>query len=170
MKSVKIFKIAYCVVPALFAGFLGGCATVTRGTTNQIQIESEPSGASVATSLNHQCTTPCTLTVNRKDEFTVTFKMDGFKEQQVFVKTILSPDGIAGAAGNVLIGGVVGLGVDAATGSTLMHTPNPIKVVLERSGPAPKALPKSKQKVAPKAKAAPSPAPTAEEPKPEGES
>lgn len=167
---MKIVKIAYCVVPALLAGFLGGCATVTRGTTNQIQIESEPSGASVATSLNHQCTTPCTLTVNRKDEFTVTYKMEGFKEQQVFVKTILSPDGIAGAAGNVLIGGVIGLGVDAATGSTLMHTPNPIKVMLERSGPATKAPPKGKQKAQPKAKAAPEAAPKAEEPKPAGES
>lgn len=170
MKSVKIFRVAHCVVPALFAGFLGGCATVTRGTTNQIQIESEPSGASVTTSLNHQCVAPCTLTVNRKDEFTVTFKMEGFKEQQIFVKTILSPDGIAGAAGNVLIGGVVGLGVDAATGSTLMHTPNPVKVVLERVGPAPKAAPKGKQKVAPKAKAVPAPAPKAEEAKPEEES
>lgn len=162
--------ISLCAASGVMAAGLAGCATVTRGTTNQIQIESEPSGASVSTSLNHQCTAPCTLTVNRKDEFTVTFKKEGFKEQQIFVKTIVSPDGIAGAAGNVLIGGVVGLGVDAATGSTLMHTPNPVKAVLERAGPAPKAPPQGRQKAPPKAKAAPAPAPAAEEEKPAEES
>ena len=137
---------------------LAGCATVTRGTTNQIQIESEPSGASVTTSLAHNCTTPCTISVNRKDEFTVTFKMVGFQDQQVFVKTILAPEGMAGVAGNVLIGGVVGAGVDVATGASLMHSPNPVKVVLEKAKPEPKSA-KGKQKVAPKATPAPMPQP-----------
>lgn len=160
---MKISSVALFTAPVLVAGLLGGCATVTRGTTSEVQIQSEPSGASVTTSLNHTCTSPCTIKVNRKEEFTITFRMEGFKEQQVFVKTILSPDGIAGAAGNVLIGGVIGLGVDAATGSTLMHTPNPVKVILERSGPPPKA-PKGKKK------AVLAPAPVEAEPKPADES
>lgn len=150
---------------ALCSTMLSACSTVTRGTTTQIQIESEPSGATVTTSLNHQCTTPCTVTVSRKDEFTVHFKLGGYKDQSVFVKTILAPGGMAGFAGNVVLGGVVGMGVDAATGATLMHSPDPVKVVLERIGPAPKTPPKGKQRVAPKAQ--PAPEPVAEEPKPD---
>lgn len=146
---------------ACCSALLSGCSTVTRGTTAQIQIESEPSGATVSTSLNHQCTTPCTINVSRKDEFTVQFKLDGYKDQSVFVKTILAPGGMAGFAGNVVLGGVVGMGVDAATGATLMHSPDPVKVVLERTGPAPRTPPKGKQKATPKAQ--PVPAPKTEE-------
>lgn len=120
---------------------LGGCATVTRGTTNQIQITSEPSGATVRTSLNHTCTTPCTLTVERKSEFSVVFTMDGFKEQIIEVKTQVAGAGVAGIAGNVIVGGVVGMGVDAATGSTLEHVPNPVHAVLQKNAPAPRTPP-----------------------------
>ncbi|MDP2581055.1 hypothetical protein Q8W37_14030 [Shimia thalassica] len=34
--------------------------------------------------------------------------------------------GGAALAGNILVGGIVGIGVDAATGSTLDHVPNPV--------------------------------------------
>lgn len=115
-------------------GVIAGCATVTRGTTNQIQIMSEPSGADVRTSLNQSCTTPCTLNVGRKDEFTVVINLAGYREQRIQVTTRVAGAGAAGAVGNVLIGGVIGLGVDVVTGSTLEHFPNPIDVRLERSG------------------------------------
>jgi hypothetical protein len=36
-----------------------------------------------------------------------------------------------GFAGNVLIGGVVGMAADAATGATLEHYPSPVSVTLE---------------------------------------
>ena len=130
-----------------FAGLAGialvlaGCATVTRGTTSQIQITSEPSGAEVRTSLNHSCMTPCTLTVERKSEFSVVYNLPGYKEQVIEVKTQVAGAGVAGIAGNVLVGGVVGMGVDAATGSTLEHVPNPVHAILQRTGPAPKTSP-----------------------------
>jgi PEGA domain len=118
------------------ASTLAACSTVTRGTTSQIQIVSEPAGASVRTSMNHSCTTPCTLTVNRKDEFAVIISLAGYKEQTVEVKTRLAGAGVAGFAGNVIIGGVVGMGVDAVTGSTLEHFPNPLEIKLEKEAPA----------------------------------
>ncbi len=120
-----------CVFIISVAGLaLAGCATVTRGTTNQMQIVSEPTGVTARTSLGQQCTTPCTLQVSRKDEFAVTFTMRGYEEQTVPVKTQLAGAGAAGFAGNLLVGGVVGMGVDAITGSTLEHVPNPVSVVM----------------------------------------
>ena len=107
---------------------------MTRGADDQVQINSDPQGATVQTSLSQQCLTPCTLKVGRKDEFSVTVSKPGYAPQTVFVGTKLASAGAAGFAGNVLVGGVVGMGVDAATGATLEHFPNPVTVILQRSG------------------------------------
>src|ERR687894_594749 len=108
---------------ALVAGSLslGACATVTRGTTEQITFDSQPPAA-MRTSTGLTCpTTPCTLEVSRKSEFVATFSKEGYESQDVMVQTRVAGSGVAGFAGNVLIGGVIGMGVDAATGSTLEH-------------------------------------------------
>jgi hypothetical protein len=116
------------------AGLLGGCATVTRGTTNQVTIESEPGGAEAIASAGYACPeTPCIWDVGRKSEFIVTFKKSGYETMHVPVKTRIAGAGVAGFAGNVLIGGVVGMGVDAVTGSTLEHYPNPVVAEMVRS-------------------------------------
>jgi hypothetical protein len=109
---------------------LGGCATITRGTTDQVQIQSTPSEVRATTSMGQSCLTPCTLTTSRKDEFTVTFQKDGYESQQVDVKTQVAGSGAAGFAGNILFGGIIGMGTDAATGATLEHVPNPVRADL----------------------------------------
>src|SRR3712207_1209923 len=110
---------------------LAACATVTRGTTEQLTFSAEPPAA-MRTSTGLTCpTTPCTLEVSRKSEFVATFSKDGYKSQDVMVQTRVAGSGAAGFAGNVLIGGLVGMGVDAATGSTLEHYPNPVSASLE---------------------------------------
>jgi hypothetical protein len=113
---------------------LAGCASVTRGTQNQVQITSDPPGAEAKTSMGHTCVTPCTLTFGRKDEFSVVVSKPGYESQEVPVRTQLANAGAAGFAGNVLVGGVVGMAVDASTGATLEHCPNPVAVTLRRIG------------------------------------
>jgi hypothetical protein len=110
---------------------LGGCATVTRGTTEQVQIVSSPPGAAVAASTGNSCTTPCTMEVSRKSEFTLTVTKDGYEPATISVTTRLSGTGAAGFAGNILAGGIVGMAADAATGATLEHVPNPVSVTLQ---------------------------------------
>jgi len=117
---------------AILAGSLslGACATVTRGTTEQITFDSTPS-AEMRTSTGLTCpATPCTLEVSRKSEFIATFSKPGYESQNVVVQTRVAGAGAAGFAGNVLVGGLVGMGVDAATGSTLEHYPNPVMASL----------------------------------------
>ncbi|GLK80223.1 PEGA domain-containing protein [Methylopila turkensis] len=120
---------------------LAACASITRGTTDQITITTTPPGAAVKTSMSHSCQSPCTLTVGRKDEFIVTASMPGYKDAATPVKTRLAGSGAAGFAGNVLVGGVIGMGVDAATGATLEHYPSPVALVLEPHSVAPAAAP-----------------------------
>ena len=115
------------LIAAAVAAALGGCATVTRGTTSQVTITSEPAGAEARSSLGHACTaTPCTWEVSRKSEFVVNFSKEGYADLQVPVSTRIAGAGAAGFAGNVIVGGLIGMGVDAATGSTLDHYPNPV--------------------------------------------
>ena len=136
---------------ALAAASLGSCATVTRGTTSQVQIVSEPAGANARTSFGHQCNTPCTLSVSRKDEFSVLISAPGYEEQRVDVKTQLAGTGAAGFAGNIVAGGVVGMVVDASTGATLEHSPNPVTVTLRPLPPAPAPHVPAKRRAKPKA-------------------
>lgn len=110
---------------------LGGCSTVTRGTTNKITFESNPGGARVQTTAGNACSeTPCIIEVPRKTTFVAKFSKAGYQDQSVPVNTRLAGAGAAGFAGNVLVGGVIGMGVDAATGATLEHYPNPVRVDL----------------------------------------
>lgn len=124
--------IVVCVLAALCAS----CATVTRGLTSQVQITSSPSGAHARASTGYTCTTPCTFQVNRKDTFTVLFSRSGYHSTEIPVRVQVAGAGAAGFAGNVIIGGVVGMGVDAATGAVLEHYPNPVdaKMVPVRAG------------------------------------
>src|SRR3712207_2745830 len=130
------------VILALAALPLGACATVTRGTTEQVAFQSEPSGAEVTTSTGLSCSaTPCSIEIPRKDQFIATFTKPGYRPQQVTVGTQVAGGGTAGLAGNVLIGGIVGVVVDSANGSALDHTPNPVMASL-----APGALPSAQKK------------------------
>jgi hypothetical protein len=67
----------------LLAMSMGGCATVTRGMSDQLQILSDPSDARVTTSISNSCVTPCTLQVSRRDEFTVAYELAGYERQEV---------------------------------------------------------------------------------------
>lgn len=110
---------------------ISGCASLARGVNEDVVIQYEPADATVTTSLNHNCTTsPCTVEVARKKEFQVSASKPGYQSQTVQVNTKVSGEGAAGFAGNVLIGGVVGMGVDAATGAALNHSPNPVIIKL----------------------------------------
>jgi hypothetical protein len=148
---------------AAAAGFvLAGCATVTRGTTEKVEFQSEPAGAHAKTNIGFECTTPCSFEVSRKQDFVVTFSLPGYESTSVDVKSDVAPGGAVGIAGNVLIGGAVGIVADAASGATLDHKPNPVVVTLRKLGPVGKVQPAPKGR---KAKAAPAPkaAPAANE-------
>jgi anaerobic selenocysteine-containing dehydrogenase len=138
------------VVALAACAALSGCASITRGSTEQLTVTTTPSEATVRTSMNHQCTSPCTLTVGRKDEFIVTATKPGFKEASVPVKTKVAGNGGAAFAGNVLVGGLIGMGVDASTGAALDHYPNPVVLSLEPIAAAPAAKPERRGKNASK--------------------
>jgi hypothetical protein len=83
------------------------------------------------------CVTPCTLQIDRKDVLLATFTKPGFEPQTVKVGTQVNGGAGAGSlVGNAIIGGAVGVVVDAGTGAALDHVPNPVKVTLKPVAPA----------------------------------
>jgi len=109
---------------------LTACATVTKGTTDEVVISSEPSGSKVTTTLGYEGITPATIEHKRKKTFTATIENEGYKPAQIFIDSRLAGSGTAGLAGNILLGGVIGLAVDGISGASLDHYPDNVLVQL----------------------------------------
>ncbi|MBW3617232.1 MAG: translation initiation factor 2 [Proteobacteria bacterium] len=111
---------------------LGACATITRGTSTNWQVQTDPVGASVATSHGYNCpSTPCSIRMPRKSQFTATIAKPGYKTVEANIINRLSRGGGTGMAGNVLLGGPLGVGVDAVSGAALDLRPNPLVITME---------------------------------------
>lgn len=127
---------------AALAGVMAvsACATVTKGTGDDVKFTSTPPGAVVTTKdlsnkeISQTCVTPCELELNRKWMYDVTFEKEGYKPFTSRLEPRLSGDGAAGMAGNVLIGGIIGAAVDASTGAMNDLKPNPLNAVLAPVG------------------------------------
>lgn len=109
---------------------LTGCATVTRGSTEALVIESEPSGAQVQLSNGMKGTIPTSFKVKRKHDLIVTVSKPGYETASINVTSQMAGAGGAAMAGNVLVGGIIGLAIDASSGATKELKPNPVKVTL----------------------------------------
>lgn len=126
-----MFRNCFALVLASLLPLATGCATITRGTTEAWTVDSRPQGADVRLSTGQECTTPCTLELKRKTAFTVVVNKEGYKTAKAQVISQVAGAGAAGMAGNVLVGGIIGVGVDAASGATKELKPNPLMLELE---------------------------------------
>lgn len=96
-----------------------GCATITKGTTQPVAL-STPGAPGAQCTLHSSAigtkvvTTPATIVLDKSQEsITVSCKKACFQDGT----GIISSTTETMAAGNILVGGVVGLGVDAASGA-----------------------------------------------------
>jgi hypothetical protein len=124
------------------AGALAGCASATRGWSEQVAITTTPSGANALVQGNGEpieCVTPCAVTIRRNADVTVHLNKPGYRPEVVALTKEISAGGAAGFAGNIIAGGAVGMVVDAASGAALEHRPNPVIVTMQPVGAAPPA-------------------------------
>jgi hypothetical protein len=131
---IRLLVAAAIAMPCL------GCASVTRGTTENISIATTPAGATAEVSgldTPIACLTPCVVQAKRSADITVTINKDGYEPQMIPLTKEIPGTGAAGFAGNLLAGGLIGMGVDAATGAAQDHKPNPVIVTLQPLVPAP---------------------------------
>ncbi|MCF8507855.1 MAG: PEGA domain-containing protein [Hyphomonadaceae bacterium] len=135
------------------ASSLCACATITRGTTQAFEVRTTPAGASVETSNGLYCkSTPCVIpNVARNSNFTVTVTKPGYKTVTTNVTNANLGGGTANLAGNILVGGIIGIGVDASNGSLQDLVPNPLILELEPETPALTAAPNTSPAASPPA-------------------
>ena len=110
--------------------FLSGCATIIRGTEQQVSINTNPVGATVQFSNGQTCTAPCTIKSARSQSLMITISKPGCNTQTATMMPTL-------AGGGVLLGGLI----DYGTGAVYDLQPNPLNITLQCSpdGLAPSA-------------------------------
>jgi hypothetical protein len=107
------------------AALSSGCATVVKGSKQNIAVQTDPEGASCELAREGQIIgvvspTPGNIEVEKdKDPIDVTCKKKGFKDATEFMASSFQ----GWTLGNVLIGGLVGLAIDAGSGAATQYAP-----------------------------------------------
>lgn len=104
------------------------CATIFTGTNDKITFNSTPEGAAVFHKGIEKCVTPCTTKIPRSlSKQTVIFEKEGFNNQEVKLDKNFNAVTLL----NILFGGAIGVGIDAATGSLTKYSTKKYDVELE---------------------------------------
>lgn len=117
-----------CLATITLAGWLmGGCATILNGDHQPVSFSSEPENATVKVDGVAMGKTPCVIPVARKggDKF-IEFELNGFKTVIVELDNHIAAAGF----GNIIFGGIIGVGIDAASGRAGSYQKS-LHVVLE---------------------------------------
>lgn len=124
-----------------------GCATVVTGRHAEIAVESMPPGAQVAVRDHEgrvvaQTVTPGSVTLKRgrswlrPASYVATFSMPGYQPTAAPIHSKLNP----WIAGNLFIGGGLGIGVDAVTGALWRPQSSTVATTLASAGPLPSQM------------------------------
>lgn len=122
---MKRAALALCAAAAVSA-----CATITRGTNEDLVVATDPAGAVARLSSGQQCETPCSLRVARRDDVALTIEKEGYETVRTTVASEVDAGGVAGMLRSVVATGVVGAVVDVRSGAMRSHRPNPLVVEL----------------------------------------
>lgn len=118
MKKISLFM-------ALF--LMSGCATIVSGTTQKVSVSTTPSDATAKVDNMLSAKTPTVFTLERKNDHTLEISKEGFKSTTVLMRRTFN----GMATGNILIGGLIGTGVDAVSGATNKIIPERVDLILE---------------------------------------
>lgn len=113
-----------------------GCATIMHGTSQEVGIQSRPSGAKVAIDNQDFGSTPVIAKLSRKDSHTVSVTMEGFLPFDATITRSTS----GWVWGNIVFGGLIGLAVDAISGGLYKLKPEQVEAQLKESGMSGMAL------------------------------
>jgi len=137
------------------AVMLSGCASIVTGTTQRINVSTPPTTGAVCTLASTEgrwtLTSPGSVTVSKsKNDIRVDCAKSGWQEGSGII-----PSGCQGwTLGNLLIGGLLGIAIDAMTGA--MHQyPSNFQVPMQPAAPPVAAPPEAPVPGSPKDNQAP---------------
>jgi PEGA domain len=122
-RAARMLQVVLMVVAA---AAMQGCATIVKGSSQSIPVSSDPPAADILLDGKLVGQTPRTLALKRDSNYLITIQKTGFEPQSVPVVK-----DIGGAVwGNVIAGGLIGWGVDAASGAQYNLLPASVSVKL----------------------------------------
>jgi len=144
-----------CSLVALYLALhvSAGCASIVKGKTQNVSIESNVRGATIIVDGQTVGKTPFSGPIPRGSDTTILVKKDGYEPRRMTLSTEIEPI----FWGNIIFGGFFGSTTDMGTQAMYKYAPATIMVDLEvaaaEAKPAPEAPP------TPPPASAPSPAP-----------
>jgi hypothetical protein len=105
---------------------LSACATIMHGSSQEVGISSTPTSATVTVDDKELGKTPVVAKLKRKQNHIVKINLDGYKPYE----TTLTRKTSGWVWGNIVFGGLIGLAVDAGTGSLYKLTPEQVAAQL----------------------------------------
>ena len=126
--SKKVSRLQKAIAITVIVSFcVSGCATIVHGTRQRISISSSPSGAT-ATVDGIELKTPQTISLERKNDYVVTFEKPGYQKRQVVIRKQFN--GLETIVGNILWL-LPGLLVDFVAGGAWTLKPKAVNVDLQ---------------------------------------
>ena len=110
--------------------FLQNCATILSGSTQSVTIDSNPKGAQVYVDGVKYGKTPVSIALKKPglgDKF-AELRLDGYESRTILLNKSLDGKTFL----NILLGGIIGLGVDMATGAINQYEPGTYNVDLDK--------------------------------------
>jgi len=125
-KVIKLFASVFCIA------YFIGCATIVRGTSQTITINSNVSGASVELDGAPVGVTPFTGKIKKGKDKTITIRKQGYGTQSITLEREF--DMVATGFGNILIGGTTGTTTDWVSGAMWLYSPTTYYIQLQEKG------------------------------------
>jgi len=107
---------------------MSGCATIVNGTSQKIQVTSDPADATILVDEKSSYTTPVKLRLERRRDHTLVFSREGYESQTIKLLHVISE----AVAGNTLCWGPLGWVFDICAGTQYKLQPSPVHVVLKQ--------------------------------------
>ena len=126
LKSKSLVYI--CII--LISSSMIGCATIFKGSKADINVNSQPSDATVYINGIDKGSTPQTLALDRGEDHILTFKKDGYEDVKVEINKKF--DGATTILGNIVSWALVGIVVDVATGAAYSLEPADVQANLNQ--------------------------------------
>ena len=124
-KSMRAVVASHILLIAILAG--GGCATIFNKSDQDIAFSSNPPGATVRVNGIAKGKTPVTIPIPRSaSKPIIRFELAGYEPAEITLARTMSGT----TAGNLILGGIIGVAFDAMTGKGYSYKDDRLHVEL----------------------------------------
>jgi hypothetical protein len=108
---------------------LSSCATIINRTKQTVFLQTEPPGATAIIDGVQRVETPASIKLKRGKDHHITFEKSGYRNADVMVEKEIS----GWIWGNLILGGLIGLGIDFISGGAYKLEPETVHVTLQHA-------------------------------------